>query len=74
MLEIVSSVACDFEYTLSHSQLEIYLNLGKLHFEVASYERVLERLLDLLKEEELTPAYHLDDLKVLDARITFKLV
>lgn len=65
LLEMISWTALEFWVYLKYLfGRNLSQSIGKLHFELAPSEKSFDNLILLLWEEELTPAYNLDDLKV----------
>lgn len=63
ILSGIHRISISFESTLEHCNVEHYLKMGKLFFEILPSEKLLDQLVSLLREEELSPAFSTDELK-----------
>lgn len=63
-LTILANVAADFEDTIAQCDVELYVKLGKLVYDIEPCERTLDILLTLVRDEEFGSGYSVAELEV----------
>eukprot|EP01117_Protostelium_nocturnum_P021064 TRINITY_DN99_c1_g1_i4.p1 TRINITY_DN99_c1_g1~~TRINITY_DN99_c1_g1_i4.p1 ORF type:complete len:845 (+),score=409.32 TRINITY_DN99_c1_g1_i4:1644-4178(+) len=69
LLKEIHSVASNFVYVLDGCDAETYLRLGNSYLDLSSLEKRLDDVLSLLKEEQFTKSYNLNQIKEVSTRL-----
>jgi dynactin 1 len=65
LMNRIRFICNDFDFIFNSCDVDLYLKMGKLYFELSPNEKSLDSIISLLRDEELTPTFNLSEVKEL---------